>query len=140
MQKEKVDMMASEDKFRELMEFLKAKKEVTKYVLHKQGVSGDKSKTHSSYVTGQTFTIQHQKDPPRGTKYGDKRFGTLEPMCVACKGYKNPQDGKHWTTECEKWKSLKLPERKRLVTCQRHLQAGDGHHIGRCKFKNMGKW
>ena len=59
-QKEKVGTMASEDKFWELMEVLKPKKEVTKDVLHKQELSGDKSKTYSCYVTGQTITIQQQ--------------------------------------------------------------------------------
>ena len=60
-----VGTMASEDKFRELMTFLKKKKAVTKDVLHKQEISGDKSKTHSCYVTGQTFSVQQQKDLPR---------------------------------------------------------------------------
>ena len=54
-QKKNVGMMASEDKFRELMQFLKSEKEVTKDILHSQ--ESDKSKTHASYVTGQTFTI-----------------------------------------------------------------------------------
>ena len=48
-QKEKVGMMVSEDIFRELMDFLKSEKEVTKYLIHKQETSADKSKTHSSY-------------------------------------------------------------------------------------------
>ena len=70
-------------------------KEVTKALLHKQETNFDKSKTHSSYVTGQTFTIQQQKDPPKHPKYGDKRFAPVEPLCMACRGSKNPQDAKH---------------------------------------------
>ena len=139
-QKEKLGSMVSEDIFRELMDFLKAKKEVTKELLHKQESSVDKSKTHSSYVTGQSFTIQQQRASPRYPKNGDKRFGHAEPLCVACKGSKNPQDAKHWTTECEKWKNLKLPDRKRLVSCQRHMQAGDSHDMGRCQSWYMSKW
>ena len=84
-QKEKVGSMASEDKFRELMEFLKAKKEVAKAVIHKQELSGENSKTHSCYVTGQTFSVQHQRDPPRYPKSGD-RLGGSEPLGIACKG------------------------------------------------------
>ena len=60
-QKEQVGTMASEDVFGELMKFLKAKKDITKEYLHKQETSSDKSRTHSSYVTGHTFTIQHQR-------------------------------------------------------------------------------
>ena len=84
-QKEKVDTMASEDKFRELMEFLKSEKEVTKDLLHRQETSTDKSRTHSSYVTGHTFTIQQQRDPPKHHKYWEKRFGRLEPLYIAFK-------------------------------------------------------
>ena len=90
-QKEQLDDMDSEEIFGELMKFLKAKKLVTKALLHKQETGGDKSKTHSSYVTGQTFTVQHQRDPPRHPKYGDSS-GKSEPLCLACKGTKNPQD------------------------------------------------
>ena len=139
-QKEKVGTMASEDKFRELMEFLKAKKEVTKDVLHKQEISGDKSKTHSCYVTGQTFTVQQKRDPPRHPKNGEQRFVRSEPLCITCKGTKNPQDAKHWTADCEKWKALKLPDRKRLAKCQRHLQAGDNHNVGKCQSTYMSTW
>ena len=57
---ENVWNMASEDKFWELMDVLKPKKEVTKDVLHKQELSGVKSKTYSCYVTGQTIKIQQQ--------------------------------------------------------------------------------
>ena len=46
------------------MEFLKEKKMVTKECLHKQEISSDKSKTYSTYVTGQNFTIQQQRDKP----------------------------------------------------------------------------
>ena len=139
--KEKVGTMASEDKFRELMEFLKEKKEVTKWVISKQqGMSSDKSKTHSSYVTGQTFAIQQQRDPPKYPRNGGSRFGKSEPLCLACKGTKNPQDARHWTTDCEKWKALKLPERKRLVSCQRHLQALGRHDDGKCQALYMSKW
>ena len=56
-QKEKVGTMVSEDIFKELMDFLKAQKEVTKDLLHKHETSADKSKTHSCYVTGQTFAV-----------------------------------------------------------------------------------
>ena len=59
-QKEKAGTMDSEDKFRELMEFLRAKSEVTKDALHKQEIAGDKSTAHSCYVMGQTITIQQQ--------------------------------------------------------------------------------
>ena len=45
-------------------------------------ISGDKSKTHSCYVTGQTCTIQQQRDPPRQPKNGEKRFGRSEPLCI----------------------------------------------------------
>ena len=137
-QKEKLGSMDSEDIFRELMDFLKAKKEVTKYLLHKQETSADKSKTHSSYVTGQSFMVQQQRDPPKHSK---NSFGTpLEPLCVACKGSKNPQDARHWTTDCEKWKNLKLADRRRLVSCQRHMQAGDTHDKGMCLSRKMNKW
>ena len=134
-----IGTMASEDKFRELMEFLRKKKAITKNVLHKQEISGDKSKTHSSYVTGQTFTVQPQNDPPRYPKNGD-RFSKSEPLCIACKGAKNPQDAKHWTADCEKWKALKLPDRKRLARCLRHLQASDRHNAGNCPSTYMSKW
>ena len=90
-QKEQVGTMASEEVFGELMKFLRAKKEVTKKFLHKQETSSDKTKTHTSYVTGQTFSIQQPRDPPRNPKNGDKKFATLEPLCMACKGSKNPQ-------------------------------------------------
>ena len=139
-QKEKLGTMASEDIFRELMDFLKMEKEVTKDLLHKQETSSDKSRTHSSYVTGQTFTVQQQRDPPKHPKFGEKKFGRLEPLCMACKGTKNTQDAKHWTTDCDKWKGLKLPERKRLVKCLRHVQAGESHDTGRCHSDNMSKW
>ena len=131
-QKEKVDTMASEDIFRELMQFLKLQKEVTKDILHRQETSSDKSKTHSSYVTGQTFAVQQQRDQPRHLKNQDS-FSKSEPLCLACKGTKNPQDGKHWTADCEKWKALRFPDRKRLARCQRHLQAGDKHNNGKCQ-------
>ena len=42
--------------------------------------------------------------------------------------------------DCEKWKNLKLADRKRLVNCQRHMQARDGHDKGRCASKNMSRW
>ena len=76
-QKEKVGTMASEDKFCELMNFLKEKKEITKAVVHSQEISGEKSKTHSSYVTGYTFSIQQQRDPPKYPKNGEKSFKPL---------------------------------------------------------------
>ena len=57
-QKKSFGAMASEDIFSELMKFLKAEKEVTKALLHKQETSSDKSKTHFCHVIGQTFTIQ----------------------------------------------------------------------------------
>ena len=138
-EKENVGTMASEDKFCELIDFLKAKKEVTKAVVHTQEISGEKSKTHSSYVTGQSFTVQQHRDPPRYQKNGDK-FGKSEPLCIACKGTKNPQDAKHWTADCEKWKALKLTDRRKLVKCQRHLQAGDAHNSGRCQSSKMSRW
>ena len=28
---------------------------------------------------------------------------------MACKGTKNPQEARHWTTDCDNWKALKLP-------------------------------
>ena len=65
-EEKKLDDMASEDIFAELMKFLKAKKEVTKKLLHKQ------------------------KDLPRHS--GGRSF---EPICEACRGSKNPQDTKH---------------------------------------------
>ena len=40
-QKEKLSSLVSEDIFRELMKFLKAKKEVTKEMLHKQETNSD---------------------------------------------------------------------------------------------------
>jgi hypothetical protein len=128
-----------EDIFGELMKFLKAKKLVTKVLLHKQETGGDKSKTHSSYVTGQTFTVQHQRDPPKHPKYGDSS-GKSEPLCLTCKGTKNPQDAKHWTSDCEKWKALKLPDRKKLSRCQRHLQAGDNHNLAKCQSTYMSRF
>ena len=59
-QKKKMDTMVSEDIFRELMEFLKSEKEVTKGLLHMQETSNDKPRTRSSYVTGQTFTVSQK--------------------------------------------------------------------------------
>ena len=91
--------MASEDKFQELMDFLKKKKAVTKSVLHKQEISGDKSKTHSCYVTGQTFTVQQLRGPPRYPK-NVNRLGKAEPLCIACKGTKNPEDAKTLDCRC----------------------------------------
>ena len=108
-QKEKVGMMASEDRFGVLMEFLKAEKEVTKSLLHKQETSSDKSKTHSSYVTGQTFTVHQKRLLPKHAKIEDKGTGRLQPLCMACRGTKNPPEAMHWTTDCEVWRSLKLP-------------------------------
>ena len=131
--------MVSEDIFGELMTFLKAKKEVTKALLHQQETGGEKSKTHSSYVTGQTFAVQQQRDPPRNSQAGNS-YGKSEPLCLACKGTKNPQDAKHWTADCDKWKALKLPDRKRLAKCQRHLQAGDKHQLGKCQSTLMSKF
>ena len=55
-----VGVMASEDIFEELMKFLKKEKEVTKACVHAQETSGDKSRTNSCYVTGQTFTTQQR--------------------------------------------------------------------------------
>ena len=115
------------------MGFLKVQKEITKEYLHKQETSNDKSKTHTSHVTGQTFTIQQQRYPTRISKNGEKKF---EPLCLTCKGTKNQQDARHWTNECFKWTALKLPDRKRSVKCQRHLQAEDTHNIN----KMMSKW
>ena len=108
-QEKNVDTMVSEDIFRELIGFLKVQKEITKEYLHKQETSNDKSKTHTSHVTGQTFTIQQQRYPTRISKNGEKKF---EPLCLTCKGTKNPQDARHWTNECFKWTALKLPERR----------------------------
>ena len=136
-QKEKAGTMDSEDKFRELMEFLRAKKEVTKDALDKQEIAGDKSRTHSCYVMGQTITIQQQRDPPRHPMNGEKRFGISEPLCIVCKGTMNPQDAKHWTAGCEKLKALRLPDRKRLTRCQRHLQAGDNLDVRKCQSTHM---
>ena len=78
-QKEKVGIMASEDRFGVLMEFLKAEKEVTKDLLHKKETNSDKSKTHSCYVTGHTFTVQHLRGPPRYPK-NVNRLGKAEPL------------------------------------------------------------
>ena len=115
-QKGKIGDKASEEVFLDLMEFLKSEKEVTKDLLHKQE-SSDKSKTHTSYVTGQTFVVQQQGDNLWGAKAADRKPSKLEPLCIACKGSKNPQDSRHWTTSCDKWKNLKLSDRKRLVKC-----------------------
>ena len=119
--------MDSEEKFRELMEFLRAKKEVTKDALHKQEIA----------VMGQTITIQQQRDPPRHPMNGEKRFGISEPLCIVCKGTMNPQDAKHWTAGCEKLKALRLPDRKRLTRCQRHLQAGYNLDVRKCQSTHM---
>ena len=93
----------------------------------------DKSKIHSSYVT---FAVQEQRDPPRHSQYGDS-FGKSEPLCLTCKGTTNPQYAKNWIADCEKWKPLKLPDRKRWAKCQSHLQAGDKHHFGKCQSTLM---
>ena len=139
-QKEKIGLKSSEEIFKELMEFLKSKKEVTKDLISKQE-GNEKSKTHTSYVTGQTFVVQQPKDPPKqGHKNGDRKSVKLDPLCIACKGSKNAQDAKHWTSSCEKWKALKLSERKKLVKCQRHIQAGDGHDVNKCKDGIISKW
>ena len=58
----------------------------------------------------------------------------------ACRGTNNPQDAMHWTTDCEVRKGLKLPDRKRLVRCHRHLQAGVSHDPGKCYSTKMSKW
>ena len=122
------------------MEFLKTEKEVTKDLLHMQDTSTDKSRTHISYLTGQTFTVQQQRVLPKHPKNGDTRFARSEPLCMTFKGTKNPQDARHWTSDCENWKALKLLNRKRLVRCQRHLQAGDRHDSGKCQSLYMSKW
>ena len=109
-------------------------------MLRRQETSCDKSRSHISCVTGQTFTIQQQRLFPKQPRHEEKRFGRLEPLCMACKGTKNGHDGMHWTTDCENWKALKLPDRKRVVRCHRHLQAGVSHDPGKCRSNKMSKW
>ena len=62
-EKKKMDTMVSEDIFRELMQFLKSEKQVTKDILNRQETISDKTRTHISYVTGQTFTVQQKTRP-----------------------------------------------------------------------------
>ena len=64
----------------------------------------------------------------------------MELLCIDCKGAKNQQDSRHWTTSCDKWKSLKLQERKKLVKCERHIQAGVAHDSRKCQYDKMSKW
>ena len=100
-QKKKMDTMVSEDIFRELMEFLKSEKEVTKELLHRQETSCDKSTAQISYVTGQTFTILKKRVLPKHSKMEEKGIGRIKPLCMVCKVTKNSQDAMHWTTDCE---------------------------------------
>ena len=130
-QKEKISNMASEDVFKELMDFLKAEKEVTKDLLHK-AEHVEKAKTHTSYVTGQTFVAK--SSGPVQASSGGKKGGKLEPYCIAC------DDNGHWTTGCDKWKSLKLADRQALVKCQRHIQAKSPHKSTKCQAGNMSKF
>ena len=138
-QEKNLDNMDSEEIFRELMLFMKAKKEVTKALIRKRENSTDKSKTQLSFVTGQTFTIQQQRVLPKPLKGREKKSGQLEPLCMVCKDAKNPQDVKHWTTECEIWRGLNLADRKRIVRCHRHLQAGLSHDPGKCSSMKISK-
>ena len=139
-QREKIGSKTSEEIFSSLIDFLKAEKEVTKDLLCKQDSSSEKSRTHTCYVTGQTFVINNQSNISKQTKVSDKKFTKLDPLCIACKGSRNPQDSKHWTTNCDKWKALKLPDRKKMVKCQRHIQAGDSHDSSKCQGDSMSKW
>ena len=137
-QKEKIGIKSSEEIFTALMDFLKSEKEITKDLLSKQESSSEKSRSHTCYVTGQTFLVHQTQD--KQIKSADKKLTKPDPLCLACKGSKNPQDAKHWTTNCDKWKSLKLPDRKKLVRCQRHIQAGNSHDPAKCHGDNMSRW
>ena len=138
--KEKLSSKDSNEIFQELMQFLKEEKEVTKDLLHKQEASTDKSRTHTSYVTGQTFVVNQPPKRDGGGKSGGKFPAKLDPLCIACKGTANSKEANHWTSNCEKWKALKLSERKKLVKCHRHIQAGGSHDSNRCQGDKMSKW
>ena len=113
-QREKLGSKASEEIFSSLIDFLKAEKEVTKDLLYKQDSSSEKSRTHTCYATGQTFVIDNHSNVSKQPKVDDKKFTKLDALCIACKGSRNPQESKHLTTNCDKWKALKVPDRKKF--------------------------
>ena len=105
----KVGDQSSEKHFEEMYKFMQKYKKVTKNLNPEHQSANPVASTRLCFVTGQTHVAQHSAPQPLIRKF-----------CLVCEGSKNPRDAQHWTSTCEKWKSMNLMERRKVTKCWRH--------------------
>ena len=128
----KVGDKSSEDHFSELFSFLQEYKKITKNINPEFQSNQTVAATKFCFVTGQTYVASSSP-----AQQQDKK------SCLVCADVKNPRESQHWTSTCEKWKSMNLQERKKVAKCWKH--PFDDHSYSNCsgakmrRYENSGK-
>ena len=128
---ELLDGKTTEEIFLRLLTFMKGMKKIAEFVVGDPSMSSGPSKSRFCSATAVTsepaFSLKVNAQKENDPKW------KLDP-CLAChkEGAVITDEVCHLTGKCEVWKSLDIEAKKKLVKCQKHPFAKDGHKYKDC--------